>query len=279
MSGRRNAIRTLGAIRRRIFESPEKAAWRLACRQAEITPRFTPGRIALADLDVRYADLLTLCPQWDDIFVKRTLAFTSATPSPRILDCGANVGLASLFFRRLYPDARITAFEADPALFDILDANLQANGAGSVEARHAALWTSTGTVTFQCEGSDSGMIGALPGAVVGRAQTVPSLRLREVLEEGPIDLLKLDIEGAEDVVLADCEPALHHVRAIVMDLHEFDPQVRQAPRVLELLSRTGFSYAIDEFVPLPWRGPAAADDTPFPGRALQWAMTVRAWRP
>ena len=279
MTGTRRAIRTLGAIRRRIFESPEKAAWRAACQQAEVTPRFTPGQIALMDLNVRYADLLTLCPQWNDIFVKRTLAFTSATPSPRILDCGANVGLASLFFRRLYPDARITAFEADPALFAILDANLRANGAGSLETRHVALWTSTGTVTFQCEGSDSGMISSLPGAVVGRAETVPSLRLRDVLEEGPVDLLKLDVEGAEDIVLADCEPALQGVKAIVMDLHEFDPRVRQAPRVLELLSRAGFSYAIDEFVPLSWRGPVTGADTPFPGRALQWAMTVRAWRP
>ena len=69
-----------------------------------------------------------------------------STPSPRILDCGANVGLASLFFKRRYPAARITAFEADPALFAILDANLRANGAADVEARHAALWTSTGTV-------------------------------------------------------------------------------------------------------------------------------------
>ena len=91
--------------------------------------------------------------------------------------------------------------------------------------------------------------------------------------------LKLDIEGAEDAVLADCEPVLHRVKAIVMDLHEFDPSVRQAPRVLELLARAGFTYAIDEFVPLPWREPRAGAETPFPGKALQWAMTVRAWRP
>ena len=97
MSRRRGAIRTLGAIRRRIFESPEKAAWRLACRKANVTPRFTPGHIRLMDLEIHYADLLTLCPQWEDIFVKRSLAFASVSSSPRILDCGANVGLASLF--------------------------------------------------------------------------------------------------------------------------------------------------------------------------------------
>jgi FkbM family methyltransferase len=273
------AIRTLGAIRRRALEGPEKAAWRQACRRSEVTPRFTPGTIRLLDYDVRYADLLTLCPQWHDIFVKNTLAFTSGAASPRVLDCGANVGLASLFFRRLYPQARITAFEADPALFAMLEANLAANGAGTVEARHAAVWTSAGTLTFHCEGSDSGMIGSLPGAVDGRAIEVPSIRLREVLEQGPVDLLKLDIEGAEDPVLADCEPMLEQVKAIVMDLHEFDPAKRQAPRVLELLARAGFSYAIDEFVPLPSRGSGAAGATPFPGRAMQWAMTVRAWHP
>jgi FkbM family methyltransferase len=278
MKGSRRAIRTLGAIRRRIFERPEKAAWRLACAQAEVTPRFTAGTIRLMDLDVRYADLLTLCPQWDDIFVKGTLAFATASPAPRILDCGANVGLASLFFRRTYPRARITAFEADPALFAILDANLGANGAADVDRRHAAVWTSNGALNFNCEGSDSGMVGSLPGAVAGRTTSVPSVRLRDVLAEEPVDLLKLDIEGAEDPVLADCEPLLHQVKALVMDLHEFDPAVRRAPRVLELLARAGFRYAIDEFVALPSRPPVAGADTPFPGRALQWAMTVRAWR-
>lgn len=274
----RRVRRKLGAIRRRFFERPEQAAWRRAWHQAEVTPRFTPGRIRMMDYDIRYSDLLSFCPQWEDIFVKRTLAFASVSAAPRILDCGANVGMASLFFHQAYPQARITAYEADPALFEILDANLKANGAADVETRHAALWTSTGALTFQCEGSDSGMIGSLPGAVDGRATTVPSLRLRDVLDQGPVDLLKLDIEGAEDAVLADCEPVLHRVKAIVMDLHEFDPAVRQTPRVLELLARAGFSYAIDDFVPLTWREPVAGAGTPFPGRAMQWAMTVRAWR-
>jgi hypothetical protein len=91
-------------------------------------------------------------------------------------------------------------------------------------------------------------------------------------------LLKLDIEGAEALVLEDCEPALHRVKALVMDLHEFDASDRQAPRVLALLTRSGFVYSIEEFVPLTWREPKAGADTPFPGRAMQWAMTVRAWR-
>jgi len=125
------------------------------------------------------------------------------------------------------------------------------------------------------------MIASLSGAVSGKAVDVPSLRLHDVIASdvsARVDLLKLDIEGAEDAVLADCEPVLGRVQAIVLDLHEFDPANRQAPRVLERLTRSGFAYALDEFVAQPWRPPVASAATPFPGKALVWSMTVRAWR-
>jgi len=274
----RRARRKAAAIRRRVFPTPETAAWRRAWHRAETTPRFTPGRIRMMQYDLQYSDLLSFCPQWQDIFVRRVLDFDAGVAAPRILDCGANVGLASLFFKRRYPRARLTAYEADPALCELLRANLAGNGAGDVEVQHAAVWSTAGTITFRCEGSDSGMIESLPGAVDGRSRTVPSIRLRDAIAGERVDLLKLDIEGAEDAVLADCEPALERVRAIVMDLHEFDAASRQAPRVLERLTRCGFTYAIDEFVALPWRPPVAPAASPFPGRALSWAMTVRAWR-
>ena len=274
----RRAGRKAVAIRRRMFPSPEMAAWRRAWHKAETTPRFIHGRIRMMDYDLRYSDLLSFCPQWEDIFVRRALDFDVRTSGPRILDCGANIGLASLFFKRRYPEARITAFEPDPALFAMLCANVAANGAADVETRQAALWTTAGTLTFRCEGSDSGMVAALPGAIAGESTTVASVRLRDLLAAEPIDLLKLDIEGAEDAVLADCEPVLDRVGAIVMDLHEFDASCRQAPRVLERLTRLGYTYAIDQFVALPWRPPVAPVGSPFPGKALSWAMTVRAWR-
>jgi FkbM family methyltransferase len=265
-------------VYRQLRPTPEIAAWRHAKHLAASTPRRTPGSIRMLEYELRYSDLLSFCPQWKDIFVDGALEFEARSASPRILDCGANVGMASLFFKRRYPAARVTAYEADPALFAITKANLTANGAGDVDTVNAAVWTSNGRVTFRAEGSDSGMIDGLAGGVVGPAVDVPSLRLRDVIAGEQIDLLKLDIEGAEDSVLADCESVLHRVHAIVMDLHEFDPLVRQAPRVLERLTREGFVYAIDEFVPQPWRPPVASAQSPFAGKALVWSMTVRAWR-
>jgi len=266
---------------RQLFPTPEVAAWRRAQDRARAVPRFTPGSIRLLDYELQYSDLLSLCPQWHDIFIDGALEYRADSAAPRILDCGGNVGLASLFFKRRFPSARITAYEADPAIYKMLRANLDANGAGDVESVHAALWTENGRVRFLAEGSDSGTIEVRSNGIDERTVDVPSLRLRDLIANDPngrINLLKLDIEGAEDAVLADCEPVLDQIDSIVMDLHEFDPLVRQAPRVLELLARNGFTYAVDEFVPQPWRPPVAPGTAPFPGKALLWSMTVRAWR-
>ena len=270
--------RAAGAIYRQLNPSPEVAAWRRAETAAASMPRHTPGRIRLLEYDIEYADLLSFCPQFHDIFVQRALEFQTTNGAPRVLDCGSNIGAASLAYKRQYPKARITAYEADPALYDITKSNLGRNGAGDVDVVHAAVWTTNGHVTFRAEGSDSGMIDGLSGGVDAKTVTVPSLRLRDVLERERIDMLKLDIEGAEDAVLADCEPVLDRVHALIIDLHEFDPGDRMAPRVFDRLARCGYVYAVDELLPQHWRPPVAAATSPFPGRPLVWTQTVRAFR-
>ena len=270
--------RTAGAIRRQVWPTPAVAAWRRACRTAGQVARYTPGRIDLMGYRIQYSDLLTICPQWHDLFVKETLRFRSGRSAPRILDCGANVGLASLYFKRLYPAARITAYEADPTLTRLLAANLAANGAGDVEAVNAAVWTRSGPVDFRCEGADSGALDELAGALPGERLAVPGIRLRDLLEAESIDLLKLDIEGAERAVLEDCADVLGRVAILLVDLHEFEPGRRHAPAVLSALSAAGFTVSLGELNPLPWRPPVAGGDTPFPGAPLCWTCLVKAWR-
>jgi FkbM family methyltransferase len=277
MRALRSLRRAAGSVRRWAFPAPELAAWRQACRQAERTPRFTPGRIRLMGYDLGYVDLLTLCPQWQDLFVRQMLRFEADQPAPRIIDGGANIGLASLYFKRLYPSARITAFEADPAIHAVLADNLHRNGAGDVEAVHAALWTSHGEIDFRCEGTDSGSVAEVPLAPTGPVRRVPAVRLRDVLDKEPVDFLKLDIEGAERAVLADCGDSLRQVRALCLELHEFDPSTRSTPEVLTLLENAGFTYALDELIELPSAG-GTAERPVFPGRALAWAVLVRAFR-
>jgi hypothetical protein len=155
---------------------------------------------------------------------------------------------------------------------------MDANGAADVDVRHQAVWTSNEGVEFCCEGADAGAIGSLHTGVEGAMARVPSVRLRDViLEEPAIDLLKIDIEGAEFAVLADCADVLGRVPALLVDVHEFDRGCRRMPALLGLLQRAGFDYAIDHLMPLPWRGEAGADE-PFAGTATAWGLLVRAWR-
>lgn len=258
-----------------IWPTPELAVRQELERRAAREPRRTPGQIAIGPYRFEYADAMSAWPQWDDIFVHRSLAFDAREPRPRILDCGANIGLASIAFKQRYPHARITAFEADPSLAAMCRRNLAANGAADVDTRDAAVWTSNGSLEFVCEGADSGAIASLAPSVAGPKATVAALRLFDWLNE-PIDLLKLDIEGAELAVLDDCRERLHHVAAMTIDLHEFDPVTRQTGAIFELLAGAGFQFDMRGLVPLPWRAPRS--ESPFPDSSPVWVATVRAWR-
>lgn len=278
MRALRGLRRAAGSVKRWAFPAPAVAAWKHACREAERVPRFTPGRIRLMGYDLGYVDLLSVCPQWHDLFVRQALRFEEVNSAPRIIDGGANIGLASLYFKRLYPSARITAFEADPAIHAVLAGNLRRNGAGDVEAVHAALWTERGEIDFRCEGADSGVVDSLAGSLRGTVRRVPAVRLRDILDKETVDLLKLDIEGAERAVLGDCGSSLRQVRTLCLDLHEFDPSARSTPEVLAVLTEAGFTYSLDGLQPLPSRGPVPGRTSPFQGRELGWAVLVRAWR-
>jgi len=273
----RRARRAGAALRRWLFPPRELAAWHHACEIADTVPRYTPGEIVLDGYSLAYADLLTLCPQWRDMFVDGALRFRSTSESPRILDCGANVGLASLYFKRLYPEARITAYEADPSLAALCRRNLTRNGASDVEVMPVAVWTHEGVVSFQQEGADSGAIEGTSVGLAAKAMTVPSIRLRDVIARDRIDLMKMDIEGAEVPVLTDCLSALGAVRAMILDVHEFDPRHRRTAEILGLLEQAGFRVSMSNVVPLPWRSRAPVA-SPFPENSDIWVVTVRAWR-
>lgn len=245
---------------------------------ADRIPRHTPGSIGFGRYQIEYGDLMSVWPQWSDIFLEHSLRFTAPTDEPRVLDCGANVGLASLYVKSLYPRAKVTAFEADPALAAMCGRNLAANGCGDVLVESAAVWTGNGTIEFFIEGGDSGMVAAVGQPGPAPIAVVRSVRLRDYLEREPIDLLKLDIEGAELPVLRDCADRLSRVGLLILDLHEFDPTSRQTASVFALLDAAGFRYTLTHFSPLPWRD-RPEEAGPFPGIALRWAVLLHAWRP
>jgi FkbM family methyltransferase len=178
------------------------------------------------------------------IFVRKLYQFSARRPDPLIIDCGANVGLSVLYFKKSYPDARVIAYEADPNIFAVLEKNVSAQGLRDVVLVNAAIGASDGVVLFAPDGTDSGRVAT--NADCGRPLLqVPASRLRQLLEREHVDMLKLDIEGAEADALEDCVGKLGGVDCLFAEYHTFPGAPQRLGSVLNVLENEGFRVAIE----------------------------------
>jgi FkbM family methyltransferase len=115
--------------------------------------------------------------------------------------------MSVLFFKKLYPNARIVAFEPDPITFETLRHNVNQNGLSDVDLHQIAIGERAGTIElFRDASPDSSslVMSTLRQRHAGPGVMVPVRRLSEFISS-EIDLLKIDIEGAEDAVLSDLQ--------------------------------------------------------------------------
>lgn len=183
-----------------------------------------------------------------EIFVNMEYSFEASTDCPAILDCGANIGLATLFFKRHYPKARIMCFEADPRTAAVLLKNVERNKLGDVEVHNIMLGTSEGERSFYVGGEEGSLLGSMsPGRDTNaREIKVNAGRLSHYVT-GPIDLLKLDVEGAESEVLEDLRSSgkmAQISRMIIEYHHKIDGRKSSMSGFLKLLEDEGFEYQI-----------------------------------
>lgn len=216
---------------------PDYRRARLALRRLALMPRRIPCTTNILGPPLEVVDAATFFPMYEEIFVRQIYKFQARGPRPRIIDGGANIGLATIYWKRAYPDSRITAFEADPAIASTLRRNVLSFGATDVEVVPCALWTSSGAGRFLADGADSGRLDLDAGAAA--SAQVATVRLRDYLED-PVDLLKLDVEGAETQLLRDCADRLSRVKRIFVECHSFADRPQTLAELLAILQSAGF---------------------------------------
>ncbi len=232
-------------------------------------PRRQPGLLMVGGKVLRYADMHSFFYQVKQIFGERLYGFRSDDPAPRILDCGAHIGLASLFFKECYPAARIHAFEADAVLAELCRANFAAFGVPDIAVEAKAVWTHGGGVRFAGDRDDAGHVSET-------GQDVPSVALKDLLAE-PVDLLKLDVEGAEFEVLASCGDALKQVRRMVIEVHAMHMDRAPVGKMLAHLENLGFRYTLADLHAAVWI--PKGQHPPFSAIPTdKYIFTVFAWR-
>ncbi len=188
--------------------------------------------------------------QYKELFVDETYRFTTVSTSPIIYDCGANIGMSVLYFKYLFPHAVIKAFEADRQIYSLLESNVKRNRfSNDITLFNQAVWIHDEGVDFVGDGADGGAI-ALAGGAPSEDKT-PSIRLRDLLaREARVDMLKLDIEGAEVDVMRDSESCLDRVENLFIEYHGWKSAPQQLSELLAILERQGFRYDIQSITRL-----------------------------
>lgn len=183
---------------------------------------------------MRKSDIYTLA----EVFRERQYDLdTTPAPAPFVIDAGANVGFATLWFLGRYPGARVHCFEPAPGNLELLRHNVGnrpdvvinaaalGRDAGRLELHLAA---SAAMHSLKDEGTGEGTVGV---DVVNLAAYLDDANIDRV------DVLKLDVEGSELDVLEGMERRLDRVHIIVGELHE---TLVDGTRFYSLLERHGF---------------------------------------
>jgi len=248
--------------------SMPESLWRL--RRLRHLAAGQPGTCTWSGRPYVFADGAAAFLQMREIFGHGVYDFKTTEASPRIIDCGAHTGAAVLRWRQLYPAARISAIEADADIAAMLRQNLATWQDGRTEVIPAAAWTSDGEIRFEPTGRDNGLVSQTGTRVV------PALDLARFCTEA-VDLLKLDVEGAEGTILQHLADrgALRHIRALACEWHEWELRPPTLHAALARLVEAGLVYRLTQAETL--------GDTPSPVfphlRQPGNQLMVYAWRP
>jgi FkbM family methyltransferase len=144
-------------------------------------------------------------------------------PGAVVYDVGANVGFMTLIAARLVgPDGHVYAFEPIPDNARAIERNAALNGLGNVTVLELALSDRAGEAVLRVPTANQGAHLATVGESVGEEDdlNVRTAALDEVDGLRPPDLVKLDVEGAEVLVLEGMRRCLaEHRPALVCELH------------------------------------------------------------
>ena len=140
-------------------------------------------------------------------------------PPHNVVDAGAHIGLASIYFASRFPGSRILAVEPDANNFRMLVENTRPYP--NITPVHAALWYQDAPISV--EGTEEESWASRVNAE-GRGQSVRGLTLKTLLASHgmeTVDLLKVDVEGAEKEIFEYDPHVLDGVRVLYIELHDY----------------------------------------------------------
>ncbi len=148
-------------------------------------------------------------------------------PVSYIIDAGANIGCATILFKTWFPDAEVISVEPESSNYTLLQRNVSLNKLSGVHLVHGGLWTKDENLSVRSDFRDgSHSAFTVSSATDGQENTVEGFTVKGLLTRHNfphVDLLKIDIEGAEQYVFSDdahLQSFLPWVRCLAVEVHE-----------------------------------------------------------
>lgn len=206
--------------------------------------------IRLRNSTLNYKETADLKVILNEVLVSEVYYFKSERLNPVIVDGGSNIGLSIFYFKTLYPESRIIAFEPNPTLFNILQKNVSMAGWTNVELYPYALSSEKGTAEFY-EPKQMPMGGSLNQRISKLGYETDSYEVKTVVLNDylnePVDFLKLDIEGPEDAVIVKLGDKLADIKNSFIEFHHsIDLPQNRLVKILAALTAYGHIYRIDQ---------------------------------
>lgn len=157
------------------------------------------------------------------VLVERHYDFDKPETASFIIDAGANIGLSAVLFANRFPNALIVAIEPEHSNYLMLCENTLQYP--QIKPLRAALWSKNEELFLfdRGHGNHGFQIGDSDKENADRVGSVPGITVDAVMRDfkmEKVDLLKIDIEGAELEVFGECSRWLNVVKVIMVELHD-----------------------------------------------------------
>lgn len=191
---------------------------------------------------------------FEDLFLNEEY-YVVLPRNPVIIDLGSEIGMSVFYFKSIYPNARILAFEPDPRSYTLLIRNCTENLQTKVDIYNVAVSNIRGNAPFFVDAEvDGSLTMSLNSSRQKRKIMVNVDKVSRYITR-KVDLLKMDIEGAELNVLKDLSYSkkLRLINTLIIEYHHhIDSKENVLSHLLKLLEINGFGYQIKAHLPTPF---------------------------
>lgn len=161
--------------------------------------------------------------------------FLSSCEKPVVIDVGAHIGTFSLWLYHRNPHVQVLMVEADPSNYELLVSNVgHTYSDQQYKALNNAAWRNNDALKFSTAGDSMGHKVALDGDIQVKGITFAEIVALALEGQDRIDLMKIDIEGAEEAFFEGAELMLDKVGRVVIELH---PKLCDTDKVKGILEK------------------------------------------